>query len=195
MAAAVLPPLEEIGFDARKRFTCVEFQRMLDSGIFADQRFELIDGELIDKMGQNPPHAGTIQLVLEWLISLFGPALVRGQLPLNAAVQDQERNVPEPDIAVLVEKKPDFIRRHPRGNELLLVVEVAETSLLRDLTTKRDLYARAEVPEYWVIDLNCRSIIVHRSPAAGAYTHVSTLAENETIELEGHSIHIAKLLP
>jgi Uma2 family endonuclease len=195
MSAAVLPPPAGIGFAPRKKFTRDEVEQMLDSGIFAGQRFELIDGDLIDKMGQKQPHVRGIQLVLGWLFSLFGVDRVLGQAPIDAAAEDRERNCPEPDAVLLGEWKPDFGHRPPRGDELRLAIEVSDTTFYTDAATKRDLYAGAGIPEYWIIDLNGRRIIVHRSPLQGVYTQISVLGENESITLEGHSIEIAQLLP
>src|SRR5258708_1406621 len=100
MSAATLQP-------PRKRFTRGEVEQMLEAGLFAGQRLELIDGELIDKMGQNPPHAYAIQALLSWLVKVFGAQQTRVQLPLEAAVAEQERSLPEPDLAVLAELKVD----------------------------------------------------------------------------------------
>jgi Uma2 family endonuclease len=170
---------------------------MEDAGLFDGRRFELLDGELIDKMGQNPPHASAIQLLLEWLVTLYGAARVRVQLPIDVAPADRPRNEPEPDVVALAQKKSEFTRRHPRGDELLLAVEVADTSLLGDLTTKRDLYARAGVPEYWVLDLNARRVIVHRASSGRGYAHIMTVAEHESIALESYAaaIPLTQILP
>jgi Uma2 family endonuclease len=173
---------------------------MLDSGIFAGQRFELIDGELIDKMGQKPPHASTIQRCLELLAAIFGLARVRVQMPIEAGPADRESSVPEPDIAVLAEAKPDFSQRHPNGRELTLLIEVADTTLRHDAIRKRDLYVRAGVPEYWVLDIKGRRLIVHRSlnEEKGEYSSVLSYQEEETVAIESHpgaSISISALLP
>jgi Uma2 family endonuclease len=168
---------------------------MLDSGIFAGQRLELIDGELIDKMGQNPPHAATLRQVLLLLAEIFGLNLVLGQSPVEVATRDSKSNFPEPDLSVLREWKQDFFVRHPRGDELLLAVEIADSTLASDTTTKLGLYARAGVPEYWVVDLNGRCVIVHRALVSGVYTKVLTLSEAESVELNGHSVAVARLLP
>ena len=87
--------------------------------------------------------------------------------------------------------------RFPKGTELLVAVEVADTSARQDLTTKRALYARAGVPEYWVLDLNRRILIVHRAPAAGNYEDVQVVSESETVFLQSANatIRIADLLP
>src|SRR3974390_230542 len=124
-AALLLPP--QVGAEAlpRKRFTREEFDRLIESGFFDGQRYELIDGELIDKMGQNPPHAFTIQLAHNWLASVSLTNLIRVQLSIEAALADRGRSVPEPDLAVLAEWKSEYAKRHPRGDELLLAIEVS----------------------------------------------------------------------
>jgi Uma2 family endonuclease len=179
MSLAVLSPQAE--FETRKRFTRDEFRRMLDLDLFEGRRYELIDGDLIDKMGQNPRHASAIQLLLEWLGVLFGLARTRVQLPIEITGPDGPRNEPEPDLAILSETKPDFKTRHPHGDELLLAVEVADTSLRRDAEFKRDLYARAGVPEYWILDLTARELIVHRARKQGTYTEIRIHLANEFI--------------
>jgi Uma2 family endonuclease len=95
------------------------------------------------------------------LLKIFGAELVRVQLPMEAGPVDQEWSVPEPDLAVLAEAKPDFSQRHPNSQELTLLVEVSDTTVRHDATKKRDLYARAGVPEYWVLDLSGCRLIVH----------------------------------
>ena len=201
MAVSILqPPLTGDPPLPRKRFTRSEVDQMLDSGIFAGQRFELIDGELIDKMGQNPPHANAIRLCMAHLIRIFGVDLVQVQLPIEAGAADREWSVPEPDLAVLAEPNPDFSHRHPKGQELSLLIEVADTTVRHDATTKRDLYARAGVPEYWVLDLNARRLIVHRGLEAdkGQYSSIQSFKEDEAFAIDSHpgqSVSISSLLP
>jgi Uma2 family endonuclease len=201
MAVSILhPPLSGDPPLPRKRFTRSEVDQMLATGIFAGQRFELIDGELIDKMGQKPLHASTIQRCMLLLLKIFGAELVRVQLPIEAGAVDQDRSVPEPDLAVLAEAKPDFSRRHPNGRELVLLIEVSDTTLRHDATHKRDLYARAGVPEYWVIDLNARRLIVHRDPdpEKSQYASIQNYAEDGAVGVGSQlsqSISVSLLLP
>jgi Uma2 family endonuclease len=169
MSGAILPASPAADSLRRKRFTRSEVDRMVALGIFDGQRCELIDGELIDKMGQNPPHAQAIRNLFAWLAGLFGAGRLQMQLPVEVKPGDSEWSLPEPDIAVLAEAGGEYGKRHPRGDELLLIVEVADTSLRQDLTTKRDLYARASVSEYWVVDLQSRRVNVHRNPEQGEY--------------------------
>ena len=198
MPSATLLPSWEAAAPPRKRFTRSEVEHMLDAGLFAGQRFELIDGDLIDKMGQIPPHASGIRLVLACLAKIFGIEAILVQAPIEVADADRERSWPEPDLAVLAEVKTDYRHRHPRGDELLLVVEVADATVPHDATTKRDLYARAGVPEYWVLDVSARRLIVHRGPAQGRFQHIETLSENATAFIESHpdkTIVVSSIVP
>jgi Uma2 family endonuclease len=188
-AATALPP--------RKRFTRSEVLQMADSGLFLDQKLELIDGDLIDKMGQKPPHAYAVRTLQALLAALFGADRIQVQLPMEVSGPDQKWSLPEPDLAVLKQAKSDFQARYPRGTELLLVIEIADTSAQHDLTIKRDLYLRAQVSEYWALDLKRRCLVVHRHPNSAQYASVLTLNESESASLEGSNlkIAIARMLP
>ena len=129
---------------------------------------------------------------MQIVLHIFGAERIQIQSPVEVANPDRKSNFLEPDIAVLKENSPDYETRHPQGSELLLIVEVAETSLSRDTTTKRDLYARAGVPEYWVLDLESRRVVVHSAPAEGQYTQISELKDNESLAFESHSIPVAQ---
>jgi Uma2 family endonuclease len=197
MPTAVLPLAAE-GAPRRKRFTRAEVDRMIESGFFTGQRYELIDGDLIDKMGQNPPHATTIRRVHGWLVTIFAAELVQMQLPIDVAADDRELNLPEPDLSVLAGTNPDYTSRHPRGDETVLVIEVADTSIRHDTAKKRDLYARASVPEYWVFNIADRELIVHRALRHRRYQQVTTFSEEAVISVEARpneSIQVARLLP
>jgi Uma2 family endonuclease len=203
--ASVLVPAEALQDAAapvvlprRKRFTRADVARLSDAGLFEGQRYELIEGDLIDKMGQNPPHAGTVAWVLLWLAKAFGGAAVRCQLPIEVALEDRERSEPEPDCAVMAEPGPVYFERHPRGDELLLVVEIADTTARFDRTVKSALYARASVAEYWVLDLPARTLFVHRHPSGGSYRQVTGLAEDETVAPDSRPdavVKVSELLP
>jgi len=197
MPAAPMPIPEIAEAPARKRFTREEVDRLAETGVFAGQRYELIDGDLIDKMGQNPPHVSAIQLLLKCLARLFEVDMIRVQPPMEAAPGDRERSLPEPDVAVLRERNIEHHSRHPRGDEMLLVIEVSDTSAAFDRSRKATLYARAGVPEYWVLDLNRRMLVVHREPDGTQYRQTFLHAPEETVSLPGRSetIRIADVLP
>ncbi len=184
--------------DNRKRFTQTEFVRMMELGLLDGQRLELVDGDLIDKMGQNPPHATAIQRLTRWLAKTFGLDLVRAQLPIQVAGTDREFTLPEPDFAVVREDKADYANRHPSGTELLLVVEIADSSIQIDRTVKPSLYARAGIPEYWVLDIPGQRMIVHRHPAQGEYTDIGVVDAMGSMAPESmptQTVSVQSLLP
>jgi Uma2 family endonuclease len=181
----------------RKRFTRDEAHRMAELGLVSG-RYELVDGDLIDKMGQNPPHAYTFSRLQTWLLTVFEANQVRLQLPIEVAPQDQRRSEPEPDIAVVAEDRPQYEARHPRGDELLIVIEIADSSAAFDLTVKAGLYARAGVPEYWVLDLNRRTLFLHRQIEQSTYRDIKALSDKECASLAcrpDQKILVSKLLP
>jgi Uma2 family endonuclease len=175
------------------RLTRDDVRRMEEQGLLPE-RWELIDGELINKMGQNAPHSGVLNLIMAWLNSLFGKR-VRCQSPMEVASSDRRSNDPVPDLAVLLEWRREYFQRQPRGEELILVVEIADTSVRLDLIAKANLYARAGVPEYWVIDINGRRVIAHRQLANGAYTQVDYMTEDQSLSLAGSDLLISSFLP
>src|SRR5580658_3039769 len=126
MAATLVPPESSTEGLPRKRFTREDLEQMLEAGLFAGQRYELIDGDLINKMGQGSRHAYGIRLCGNWLSSVFEPRRVQVQLPVEAAEDERALSLPEPDVAVLAEWKTKYQDRHPYGHEMLLAIEVAD---------------------------------------------------------------------
>lgn len=143
-------------------WTVKEFQRAYDLGAFGfDTRLELIEGEIIRKMPQKEPHTWAVRAAEEALRSIFMPGHdVRTQLPLVFGL----RNKPEPDIAVVIGSFDDYKRKHP--TTAVLVVEVSDSTLALDRTTKAALYARASIEDYWIVNLPDGVLEVHRQPAA-----------------------------
>lgn len=172
--ATLLKPLPQ------GKITREEVNRLLESGYFDGQRYELIDGELLDKMGQGPRHANAIQTLMVLLVEVFGVRRVLVQAPIEAGPRDQKWSQPEPDAAVIVAPRRPA-DRHPNGNELSLAVEVADSSLRRDSVRKRDIYAHAGVPEYWVLDIDGRQLLVFRNLQNDAYTESLTLSETDLL--------------
>jgi Uma2 family endonuclease len=152
----------------RRNFSRVEYEKMIDAGILGeDEHVELVGGEIVAMSPEGPQHARTIDLCAEALRRAFGAGFtVRVQHPL---VFDPDGE-PEPDLAVVAGEPRAHLGAHPRA--AVLVVEVAESSLAYDRTTKARLYARAGVPEYWIVNLRDRVVEVHREPSAGGYHRV-----------------------
>jgi Uma2 family endonuclease len=151
-----------------------EFERMVEVGLFVDERIELLQGLLVEMSPQGPPQAAIIQRLTTLLTpALVGRAEVRVQLPLAVS----EDSLPEPDIAVVAPGAYD--RAHP--TTALLVIEVAETSLKKDRLVKAALYAAADVPEYWIVDIPGGVIEVHTGPVEGRYTRRVTASPGEIL--------------
>jgi Uma2 family endonuclease len=165
----------------RKRWSRPECDRLEALGIFEQQRVELIEGELIDKMGKNRPHVDTLTLLFGWLIQVFGLRFVNTEAPIDVAPEDNPTNQPQPDLIVLKRDYSTFRSATPQPQDLDLVIEIADTSLAFDLTIKAALYARAGIAEYWVLDVPGRRLIVHRDPQSGQYGSVTAYNEQEGI--------------
>jgi len=165
----------------RKLWTRSEYDELSSSGSLNGQRLELIEGELINKMGKKRPHVNSLTLLRGWLEGVFGVRLVNSEAPIDVAPEDNPSNEPEPDLIVLKRDLSHFTSENPRPQDLQLVVEVSDSTLGFDLTTKAALYARAGITEYWVLDVGGRRMIVHRDPQAGRYGSVAAYGEEESV--------------
>jgi Uma2 family endonuclease len=165
----------------RKRWTRAECAALEGSGIWGQQRLELVHGELISKMGKKRPHVNALVAVQAWLVRTFGEQFVNPEAPIDVAPEDNPTNEPEPDLVVLAKPSRDYRERNPRPSDLRLVVEISDSTLGFDLTAKAELYARAGIIEYWVVDVAARRLIVHRDPSEGLYRSVIAYAEQETL--------------
>jgi len=165
----------------RKLWTRSECDGLSSSGVLDRQRLELIEGELIDKMGKKRPHVNSVTLLLSWLVGVFGARRVNPEAPIDVAPEDNPSSEPEPDLIVLKRDLADFTKQNPRPEDLELVIEVADATLAFDLVTKAGLYARAGIVEYWVLDIAARRMIVHRDPHAGRYASVTAYSSEEWV--------------
>jgi Uma2 family endonuclease len=172
------PPLDSI---PHKKWTRAEISELTSMGWFAGERYELIDGELINKMGKGEPHALAGMFMLAWLVPIFGFDRVRKEEPIDVAVEDNKYNEPEPDFVVLREPVQKLRMRRPQPQDVIFVIEVADSSLGVDRSKKADLYARAGIPDYWVLDVNQRQVVVHREPVGGQYTSVIAYSQDESV--------------
>ncbi|MGA2216178.1 MAG: Uma2 family endonuclease [Bryobacteraceae bacterium] len=165
----------------RKRWTRVECATLEDSGLWDRQRLELVQGELISKMGKKRFHVNALVAVQAWLVRTFGEQFVNPEAPIDVAPEDNPTNEPEPDLIVLTKPSSEFQDANPRPGDLRLVVEISDSTLGFDLTTKAELYARAGNVEYWVVDIAARRLIVHLDPHEGLYRSVTAYGEHETV--------------
>lgn len=180
----------------RYRFTVEEYHRMGEVGILPeDSRIELIAGDIVVREPIGSYHAGTVNRLTHLWTSILGErAVVQVQNPIELAEEDTEV---QPDVTLLQPRADFYTRRHPVATDVLLLIEVADTTLARDRRVKIPLYARAGIREVWLVDLSGDRVEVNRDPAAGMYTHVRALQRGESVVPEAFpdlTIAIADLL-
>jgi Uma2 family endonuclease len=184
-----------------RRWSRAEYEQMIAKGLFRpDDRLELLDGVLIVREPQHDRHALAIRRVDAALRPHFGTGwLLAMQLPLAL----DEMSEPEPDFSIVRGSLDELGRGHPR--HAALIVEVAESSLGIDRGRKATLYARAGIPDYWIVNLVDRTLEIHREPVAAPetaagwhYAEVRALGPDETVSpvaAPGARIPVADLLP
>jgi Uma2 family endonuclease len=180
----------------RHRFTVTEYHRMGEVGILPeDSRIELIAGDIVVREPIGSYHAGTVNRLNRFWTSILGErAVVQVQNPIELAEEDTEV---QPDVTLLRPRADFYTRGHPVAADVLLLIEVADTSPARDRRVKIPLYARAGIREVWLVDLAGDQIDVNRDPAAGMYTRVRALRRGESVVPEAFpdlTIAIADLL-
>ena len=149
---------------ARRLFTVDEYDQMVAAGILhEDDRVELIAGEILQMAPIGSRHAGCVNRLNQlFVLHVAGQALVTIQNPLHL----NNRSEPQPDMALLVPRPDFYAASHPGPQDVLLIVEVADTSAGFDRSTKIPLYGRAGVRETWLVDLTHDDIEVYRQPVS-----------------------------
>ena len=153
---------------ARRRFTVAEYHRMAEAGILRyKERVELIEGEIVDMTPIGRRHMACVDRLTRFFVRGVGDeAIVRVQGSLRL----HEHSEPEPDLVIL-RPRADFYAESDAGPaDALLIVEVADTSEHYDRQVKVPLYARAGIPEVWVVDLTAATVTAYRGPSATGYT-------------------------
>ena len=159
------------------RITRERYWQLVGEGVIdPDERIELLEGVIVAMVPQNPPHAFTTTTLTRLLSAALGPgATLRVQLPFDIG----EFSTPEPDFAVVEPIR--YTKAHP--DRAFLIIEVADSSLKIDRDEKLELYARAGVPEYWIVNLGEGTIGRHSEPAHGAYGRLTTFRRGETVQI------------
>lgn len=163
----------------RRLFTVDEYQRMAEAGILRpDERIELIEGEIFEMSPIDPRHAGCVINLNRLLVTHVGDrAVVSPQNPLVI----RPRSEPQPDLVVLRRRSVSYSRAHPVPEDVLLAIEVANTSVRFDRAVKSRLYARAGIGEYWLVDVAASIVMVHRRPSGDRYAEVLEVGLHERI--------------
>lgn len=178
------------------RFTVDDFSRMVDSGILSeDDRVELIDGEVRQMRPIGSLHASLVNRLNQILTRQLGDrAIVSVQSPVILS----DFSEPQPDLLVLKPRDDFYASAHPRPEDVLLLIEVADTTLEYDRDEKIPRYAESRVPEVWLVDANEKEVVQYARPKGQRYQHIRALERGEelaALEIESLRLPIAELFP
>jgi Uma2 family endonuclease len=187
--------LERPSAPTRQRLDVGAYYRMAEAGILTDpHRVELIDGEIFDIAAIGSPHAAVTNRLARVFTRALGDeaALVNVQSPVRLDVY----NEPQPDVMLLRSRADDYRASHPNAADVLLLVEVSETSLLYDRGVKLALYAKFGVPEVWIVDLVGAAVEVYRDPKEDGYASCERLTHGLLVAalVPGVTVDVARLI-
>lgn len=158
---------ELLNAQPRHRWTVAEYHRMVEVGLLnEDSRVELIDGEIIEMAPIGSEHAGHNNYLMSCLAHrLYGKAIVAGQNPVILGGYEE----PQPDIALLRWRNDYYRTAHPHAEDVLLIIEISDSTLRYDRDVKIPLYAKNGIPEVWLLDIQNRQLEIQREPINGIY--------------------------
>jgi len=168
---------------------------MGEAGLFADERVELLDGTIVSMSPHTSPHASSVTRLHRTLSRAIGEAVhLRMQLPIIL----DDWSEPEPDVAICKLDPYDYARAHPYATDVLVVCEVAQSSLAYDRGAKAAAYASSGIPEYWIVDVSSRTIEIRSDPDAASrqYRNAVVVRDGETLAVPGGAtIALTDVLP
>ena len=181
---------------SKRLFTVHDYHRMVDAGILSeDDRVELIRGEIIAMSPIGPRHSAAVLRATQFLVKAVGDAAIVG---VQGSVRLDEYDEPQPDIYLLRPKEDFYASGHATPADILLIVEMADSSLGYDQTVKLSLYAETGVPEYWIADIQNDKLICYTELQNGAYDRMQVFQRGASVSprlLPDCSVPTDKLLP
>jgi Uma2 family endonuclease len=181
--------------DGAHRWTVDEYHRMAEVGLLSeDDRVELIDGVIVDMSPIGSLHAETVRAITRLL---YGSAAPRAVIAVQDPIRLDARNEPQPDLMLLRPKADGYRSAHPTATDALLVIEVADSSLLKDRQDKLPRYAAAGVREVWIVNLSAGAVELHRDPVGHRYRFTCQASPGDVIApeaLPGLRLAVADML-
>ena len=180
----------------RKHLTDIhEWRKLGEANIFPpESHVELINGEILDMSPIGFNHAGHITRLMNFFAPLLsGKAIISAQNPIQLG----DLSEPEPDFILLRPEANFYTQRHPKAEDVLLLIEVADSSLAYDQNEKLHLYARHNIAEYWLLNLNNHCLEVYRQPQGNLYQQKSTLRIGDSVslsQLENITVNVGDIL-
>lgn len=172
------------------------YHAMLSTGIVReDERLELIEGMLVEMSPPSSEHAAVVRMLVQLLTPLLDASMM---LDVQNPLWLEDGSEPQPDVMLLKARADFYLRAHPRAEDVLLLIEVAKSSLSYDRSLKAQLYARTGVAEYWLVDIENRQLIVHQHVAqqgdARGYQQVHSYREGVLTLSNGQVFDVAGFL-
>jgi Uma2 family endonuclease len=163
----------------RRLFTVDEYYTMLRAGILTeDDRVELLEGEIVKMAAIGSRHAGCVNDLNHALTVQLGPrAIIAVQNPIRLS----ERSEPQPDLAVLMPRSDSYRRSHPGPSDVLILIEVSDTTVEVDKDVKLPLYSLAGIREVWLVDLEVQRVEVYRDPSPNGYRSVRQATRGDSL--------------
>jgi Uma2 family endonuclease len=156
------------------KWSIEDYHRMLNAGIFDNHFVELLKGEIVNMSPEGESHAYFSSTAAEYLMQLLGDrALIRSAKPITLP-NDSE---PEPDIAIVERLGREYLEHHPYPQNIFWLIEYSDSTLEKDLDLKTKVYAEVGIPEYWVVNLRKRQVVVFRDPEDSDYLSKFTISE------------------
>lgn len=153
------------------KWSIADWHELIESGVLAERRVELLEGEIIEMSPEGAMHSSTNYAVAEYFRDLLRDrAIIREAHPITL-----DNSEPEPDIAIVNSPYTNYFTRHPYPQDIYWLVEISSRTLKSDLEKKSIIYARNGIPEYWVIDLVNKQLVIHTQPVNNAYSQIQTL--------------------
>lgn len=163
----------------RYHFSVAEYHRMAETGILTtDDRVELIEGEIIEVSPKGSLHSGCVTALTEFC---FEKAKAEATVWVQNSLRLNDFSEPEPDIALLKRRDDHYRRANPTPDDVLLVVEVSDTTIAYDRGVKVPLYARSGIREVWIVDLTREKIEIYTRPEGGSYGQLREAGRGETV--------------
>jgi len=172
---------------SKRLITAEEYHKMAEVGILQERGLELINGEIIEMTPIGSRHLSCVNFLNELLLEQLGRKVI---VSIQNPVRISKYNEPEPDIAILKRTEKRYADRLPTADDVLLVIEVADTSIDYDRNIKLPIYAKSGIPEYWIVNLDRQEIEAYYQPFENAYRHRVLLRSGDTLKAQDIELEI-----
>lgn len=165
----------------RRKFTVQQYHKMVESGILTEnERVELIRGEIVEMSPIGTKHAACVNRLVNLLVQLLGKFVIVGaQNPVSL----NDNSEPQPDVVLLKPRDDFYENAHPQPEDIFLLIEVADRTVIYDRQEKIPLYAQANINEVWLVDINAQVVEVYQQPTTTGYQQIQKFTSCQTLSI------------